>query len=338
MEKKKMLSLLRRGMFMMVALLAVCVMASCGSDDDDDEGNAPSNFEKPKYEADAAKFMVTSASSEYKSVELTEAGNFIIRLNTGGNYAPEAASPVARLLKKNMLVSPGSKLKPEVAETRAGTVVWSDIIYGKYTKTGDNEYTLDGYGTLTVTQEGGSAYSLRIEKNNGETFDLEANKAGTPEAGSMTDNICRTWDIKSFRYYIRMNGKTYFDETSPTMEGLYNKIKEWMQANDPDYSDEDYEDMLIDVPQQIVFSKSGTYMVLYTNNMLDVATWRWGNQGNGILEYSWNPDVFDDDFMSGSVKIEFKNNQLLITEGESESEDGFTLEAAFVYTLEEAAV
>ena len=337
MEKKNMFSLLRKGVFMMLALLAAGVMVSCSSDDDDDY-KAPSNFEKPKYEADAAKFMVTSASSEYKSVELTEAGNFIIRLNAGGNYAPEAASPVARLLKKNMLVSPGSELKSEVAETRAGTVVWSDIIYGKYTKTGDNEYTLDGYGTLTVTQDGGSAYSLRIEKTNGETFDLEANKAGTPEAGSMTDNICRTWDIKGFRYYIRMNGKTYFDETSPTMEGLYNKIKEWMQANDPDYSDEDYEDMLIDVPQQIVFSKSGTYMVLYTNNMLDVATWRWGNQDMGILEYSWNPDVFDDDFMSGSVKIEFKNNQLLITEGESESEDGFTLEAAFVYTLEEAAV
>ena len=337
MEKKNMLSLLRKGVFMMLALLAAGVMVSCSSDDDDDD-KAPSNFEKPKYEADAAKFMVTSASSEYKSVELTEAGNFIIRLNTSGNYAPKAVSPMARMLKKNMLVSPGSELKSEVAETRAGTVVWSDIIYGKYTKTGDNEYTLDGYGTLTVTQEGGSAYSLRIEKNNGETFDLEANKSGTPEAGSMTDNICRTWDIKSFRYYIRMNGKTYFDETSPTMEGLYNKIKEWMQANDPDYSDEDYEDMLIDVPQQIVFSKSGTYMVLYTNNMLDVATWRWGNQDMGILEYSWNPDVFDDDFMSGSVKIEFKNNQLLITEGESESEDGFTLEAAFVYTLEEAAV
>lgn len=337
MEKKNMLSLLRKGMFMMLALLAAGVMVSCSSDDDDDD-KAPSNFEKPKYEAEAAKFMVTSASSEYKSVELTEAGNFIIRLNASGNYAPKAVSPVARLLKKNLLVSPGSELKSEVAETRAGTVVWSDIIYGKYTKTGDNEYTLDGYGTLTVTQEGGSAYSLRIEKNNGETFDLEANKSGTPEAGSMTDNICRTWDIKSFRYYIRMNGKTYFDETSPTMEGLYNKIKEWMQANDPDYSDEDYEDMLIDVPQQIVFSKSGTYMVLYTNNMLDVATWRWGNQDMGILEYSWNPDVFDDDFMSGSVKIEFKNNQLLITEGESESEDGFTLEAAFVYTLEEAAV
>ena len=157
-----MLSLLRKGMFMMLALLAAGVMVSCSSDDDDDD-KAPSNFEKPKYEADAAKFMVTSASSEYKSVELTEAGNFIIRLNASGNYAPEAASPVARLLKKNLLVSPGSKLKPEVAETRAGIVVWSDIIYGTYTKTGDNEYTLDGYGTLTVTQDGGSAYSLRIE-------------------------------------------------------------------------------------------------------------------------------------------------------------------------------
>ena len=126
MEKKNMLSLLRKGMFMMLALLAAGVMMSCSSDDDDDD-KAPSNFEKPKYEADAAKFMVTSASSEYKSVELTEAGNFIIRLNASGNYAPEAASPVARLLKKNLLVSPGSKLKPEVAETRAGIVVWSDI-------------------------------------------------------------------------------------------------------------------------------------------------------------------------------------------------------------------
>lgn len=44
-----MLSLLRKGMFMMLALLAAGVMVSCSSDDDDDD-KAPSNFEKPKYE------------------------------------------------------------------------------------------------------------------------------------------------------------------------------------------------------------------------------------------------------------------------------------------------
>lgn len=335
MERKNTFSLLRMGLFMMFALLVVFGITSCSSDDDD-EGNAPSKFEEPLYKADAAKFTVTDGSSEIKSIELTEAGNFIIRLNNAANYAPKTEKPLARLLKKNIMISPYLAAEADKSATRAEIVVWSDILYGKYTKTGDNEYTLDGYGTLTVVSEGGSAYSLRIKKTDGVTVDLEANKAGTPESGSMTDNLCRTWNIDGFRYYIRINGKTYFDETSSSIEELTEKLNKWMQEMDPDYTEDDSEILFEYEPKQFVFSKSGTYMVLYTNDMLAVSTWRWGDQSNGILEYSWNPDTFDDSDLSGEAKIEFSNNKLFITEGNSESEDGITFEVASVIILSEA--
>lgn len=129
MERKNTLSLLRTGLFMMFALLGVFGMTSCSSDDDD-EGKAPSKFEEPLYKADAAKFTVTDGSSEIKSIELTEAGNFIIRLNNAANYAPKAEKPLARLLKKNIMISPYLAAEADKAATRAEIVVWSDILYG----------------------------------------------------------------------------------------------------------------------------------------------------------------------------------------------------------------
>lgn len=340
MKRNNLASMLHKSMYMVMAVFAAFAMTACNSDDDGEGGggNGGSNFETPLFEASAAKYEITDASSPFKSVELTSSGNFIIRMNSIASGSSASAVSPATNAKAKMLVNPDNAFS--VAKTRAGSsdyIVWSDILYGTYTKTGENEYYLVGYGTLTVTSQGGSAYSLRIERTSGETYDLEANKAGTPDEGAMTDKLCRTWNIVGYRYFIRFNGQYYADITASSLMELQKKINEWADKNDPDYEEGDY-DMGIDsayIPRQVVFSKSGTYMVLYESDVLAVSTWRWQNQDTGMLQYSWNPDSFDDNYISGYAKIEFSNNQLRITEGESDSEDGFSYEIGTTTILDE---
>lgn len=342
MKKKCFISMLCRSIFLFCTVCAVFSVTSCSSDDEDGIAD-DTKLETPKYDAVAAKYEISDPSSVYKSVELTSSGNFIIRLNTtavnASSLNPEGTPSLA--IKSRMLVNRDCAFS--IKKTRAGVpeyTIWSDILYGTYTKIGENKYELTGYGILTVTGEEGSAYSLRVERTTGETYDLEANKADTPENGNMTNNLCRTWDIVSYHYFIRINGRDYVSLDAPTLTELQEKLVEWAKENDSDYTDEDYEvsmDPSLE-PKQFVFSKSGTYMVLYKNDMLAVSTWTWKNQSAGQLLYSWDPNSFGVTNLSGEVKIEFKNNQLHITEGESGSEDGYSFETGTTILLNEAVV
>lgn len=337
MKKMNLISILHKSMYVMLTACITFTMPSCTTEEDDNGITNKSKLEVPAYDAIAAKYEITDASSQFKSIELTASGNFIIRLNTSISDSTGSYS-VSPVVKPRMLVSKNhafSIAKPTV-NSRSYTV-WSDILYGTYTQIEENKYALDGYGILTVATETGNAYNLYIEKTTGETYNIEANKAGKPQEGNMTNALCRTWDITGYHYFMRVNGKNIMSIKASSLSELEEKLKEWAIENDPDYSDGDYDLGLLPsiAPQQVVFCKSGTYMVLYSNEMLAVSTWRWENQSTGLLLYSWNPDSFDDSNISGQAKIQFNKNQLQITEGFSESEDGYSYEMGLTTILNE---
>lgn len=87
----------------------------------------------------------------------------------------------------------------------------------------------------------------------------------------------------------------------------------------------------------MVFTKTGTYVVYYSEDRLAVSTWKWENENKGILRYSWNPDYLNDPDESGEVLIEFKGNKLYLTESDSDydEEDGETYEEGFTYIMNE---
>lgn len=328
--------MLHKGMYMACAMFAAFAMAACSDDDENTgggnggEGNGGtdgSKFETPKYEAEAAKFTIDDSNSPFSYVELTAAGNYII-------YTNESLAPSATTAEQGERKSIMAKAKL-VPDTRY--IHFSNILTGSYTKTSDNTYALDGFGTLTVSQEEGSSYSLDMARNGGETYSLSGNRAGTPTEGEMTSNLCRTWKITQWRAYLRYDHETMYDFSAPTVDELNAKIREWGQEVDPDYTDDDY---LIEfnngnAPQELIFTKSGTYMVTYADSKLAVSTWRWANQTKGLLEYSWNPFSFDPEELYGRATITFRNNKLEINEGYSDEEDGYLFEQGTTYTLEE---
>lgn len=335
MEKEGFAALLRRGIYMMAAVVAACTMVACSSDDDGG-GNPPvdpPDLSTPAMEASAAKYEITGDDSPLRSLELTASGNYIIYLNETESQPEEQPGTGLQAAAKRV----GFAAEPaRAAGTRA--TLYSNILYGKYTKTGDNEYALEGYGTLTVTQQDGSAVSLHIERTGGQEFDLSGNRAGNTSTGANTDLLCRTWNYVGVRAYIRVGGQTYFDYTAKTNEELLNKLVEYINSIGGDLSADDLGFGVLDVPtpRQFVFTKSGTYMVFYNTDYFAVSTWRWADQGAGLMEYSWNPDTFDDSYVSGRVTTKFSGKRLEITEGASDPEDEASVEYAVVHIMEEA--
>lgn len=322
--------------FIIMVVLA-SVMGACSSDSDGDDGGE-SSFDAPKYVADAAKYVIEDdATSQYKSIELTESGNFIIQLNNQLEKTVKVGNGKKLASRMSFIMKPNAKSKAARSER-----IYSELAYGSYTKTGDNEYQLAGFGTLVVTKdENGGTYSLELTRTGAKTVTLKALK---PEVyiqdGVMTSKLCRSWDIAGFRMFAKLNGKTLMDISANTVQELETKYIEWVKANVPDYDEDDLIFDEIDyLPTGVIFTKTGTYMPLYANNkdtFLAVSTWRWIDESKGLLRYSWNPDSFDDEYLGGEVKVEFNDGKLHITESEKETDEEGTYEQGLTYIFTEA--
>lgn len=306
--------------FRLIGLAVMAVLMSTSftacSDDDDDEGGS-GTLVTPKYESVSAKYVATSDETEYESVELTASGNYIITLN---NYYGGYSSNVKA--QANGKQSRVTMLRNKLAATRAS---FNNIIYGEYTVVSEGVYKLEGFGTITVVKEGDEAASLTIQKNGQDAEVMTAAIQGQCANSNMTNNLCRTWDVETVGMKIVYNGKTVFNKTvdAENIVDLYKALAK-LEGDEEDYEDEDYEDYEVYTPEEVVFSKAGTYMVYYKNQTLAVSTWTWVNENKGTLRYSWNYDDMYDEDVAGEATVSFKGNWLYISETESESEDGET--------------
>ena len=319
-------------------LLAICVgFVSCKGDK---EGGFE-DFDTPKYEEFSAKYVIETEGSDIESIELTASGNYIITKSYYSYYS-------------TYNLNCGRMLLAKPHESRG----YGMPIYGKYTKVSDTEFKLEGFGTIKINGSTDDAYSLTIEETGEEPYVLTAAKKTQYEDSAMTNALCRTWEISTLGLKYVINGKTIFDKTVDS-DNIRDLAASYVDAiikyyekiyGDEIYEDEEYEDIqeyideYIDEfansyneikPEQVVFTKSGTYMVYYSGSELAISTWTWDDMEKGILRYSWSYDDMYDDYASGKVTVSFKDGKLYITESESESEDGESYKISFTYGMTE---
>ncbi len=274
--------------FMMLSMAGT--FASCSDD---------GTLETPAFEAEAAKYEI-SGSSEYRSIELTESGNYIIIKNGNNSRSQKVKVPFL-----------GTRVKPTLTR-----VSYNNNIYGKYTKIGDNTYNLEGFGTVKVLMKEGTAYALEVTPIGGETDTVVASVQNKTPNSDMTNKLCRTWTIEKLYY-------EYTDEEG-SYSGTYTKED---VLNSGDYEVGEW-------PESVVFTKTGTYMVYYIDQTLAVSTWRWYDESKGLLHYSWDNEFeeFDEDDL---VTIEFDGATMMITEEyEYESGDWYEKEKMVTYLKE----
>ncbi len=316
------------------AAMAVLLMGAMTSCSEEKEGK----FDTPKFVADAAKYVIDNAQAEYASIELTESGNYIITPNQMSNARRYASAEEKKTNKLSLLKNSIWNNPDEVPATRYE--VYSHILYGKYTKTSENVYTLDGYGTLTIKKDdSGSSFSIVLTPFGMDSKEYTAHQMNADLNSGMSDKLCRTWIFESFKYYVKLNGKTMLELSANSIEELLKKMKAWAEKNDPEFDPSDWEDALEGFqhgaqPDNMIFTKTGTYVVFYSTEELAVSTWKWKNEKKGILHYCWNPAWIDDPYEGGDVKIEFKNNKLHVTEFAYELEDE-DYEEGITYILHE---
>lgn len=315
----------------LIMMVGMVSLSACSKD----EGG---NLEAPKYESVSAKYDITSENSYIKSIELTASGNYIIVTNSAVNVR---ASRIPRFIAR--------------LESTTRSDSWYDnIIQGKFTMISDNEFRLEGFGTITIVQNSGTAVSLQIAPDNKTPYTLEAEKKEqNPESGK-TSKLCRSWGIDAF--YIKMemrienkdftviDGKYKWSDEGKFRNDVKNAyidiIKKIAKDRGYDIGSQEMreieayaEEMVEDIsfgenrPEKVIFTKAGTYMVIYHDSSLAIATWTWENEDDGKLRYSWDYN----DMGSGAgnmttaygiVNVEFSGNQLVLSESISDINSG----------------
>lgn len=291
----------------MLALLAVGFMSySCSEDDDDNDGggtsSSSSTLETPAFESVSAKYEITNGG-DIQSIELTESGNYVIVKN---DYIPDYDNGI-------------------FAKTRAGS---SGVIYGKFIKISDTEFILEGFGSVVIEGDTDNAFSLQISENGKDPYVVGAEKIEAESSDKMTKNLCRTWDIKKVHLKLYVEGKVRYDVTKPASQykelwkGLFDKIQqiagEYEDEEEDEYyedEEEDYSDIIpLHNPEQIIFTKAGSYMITYEDDLLAISTWTWTNSNKGILRYSHNYDYIYDPDYSNECNVGFNKKEMTLFE------------------------
>lgn len=280
--------------FIFLIMTTVCCLSltSCGSDDEDDNNdvNTPAAFED--Y---AAKYQLTGTDSPYSSVEFTESGNYIItkRYYNANTRSPYISKPSTRKFTFANLL--------HKTATRSGDA-YSPILYGTYTVDTDGTYVLSGYGNVKITQDNSdNAYSLNFMPNEGSSYTYKASKQNLKFNSSNSSRLCRTWNINSYQYICKIDGKTIADFNVNSVRELNLKLGNSI------------EDII--EPRQITFTKAGTYMVMLANGQVDVSTWMWNNSSETELLYDfiWGGSEIGNGGV-GCNSVSYKNGQLVLTE------------------------
>lgn len=297
------------------------IMTSCGGDDD---GNGIPALPTPEYESSSAKYEM-AAGSPYRSIEFTSSGNYVIVTNSHSYYSAAPAAKVKKQTAVGTAMASGLLRTPERSVSRA---YFNGIYYGTYTKTGDNQYNLQGFGTITVNTGGDNAYSLTVTTSSGSQT-IAATKAVADKDSDRTNALCRTWNVDKLNLKVWINGSKKYDRTVAA-----NKLNDLFE----DWGDDGWEDN--EIPRQVIFTKSGTYMVLYglndySNNSLDISSWRWENESKGIIRYSWDIGNFDDED-SGLITTSFSGKNMTIWEEYSEEDDGDNYREKITWYFSEA--
>lgn len=276
--------------FFVMVFLCLCTMtigfAACS--DDDNNPTAP-NLGTPPYEAVSGKYNVTTPDSPYESIELGASGNYIVTLS-GGSYALSAQTAMQPGRSGNRL------LLNRTAQTRA--TQYDNFVYGTFTSLGNGRYQLEDFGTITLaTGTDGQVTGITVDSNRYGSATVTVSKESTMADSDMSNALCRTWRVERV-HYVSTDLETGESDEDTELPGQY-----------PDTAEE------------ILFSKSGTYLVSYNDGSLEMARWRWRDEAAGSFYYTWEETWNEEDYAT----ITFSGNTAVVYE--VYEEDGYREES-----------
>ena len=329
----------------MAAILSVGLFA-CSGDDDDDSNS----LSVPPYKDSSALYAVTQPGSGYSSFEFTESGNYLIVKEQTSTRALDNATYVMAVLVVSLQQTDLSRSTPN-----------DNIITGKYTKSGNDTYILEGFGVIKVKTDIGNNVMLEITETNRETYILSVAKKEQIPGSERTDKLCRTWHVANLRMTLTgtaiIGNESYdfsFDESvnggniADLMYKVFTGIINWSINVSKKGVSQDYVNEVLasektkihatyKTVDNIIFTKAGTNLITYDDGSLAVSTWSWGSGVTNSLHYSWSyKDI--DGLGSGNCGVEFYGNHCVLFEETANISIDIIRNANtnIIYTLEEA--
>lgn len=277
---------------LMALILGACIsFTACSDDDDDDNQNEDlwvGNLENAKYEADAVAFDI-NGSSEISFIELTSSGNYIVLpASSYTNYSGRSCASDERHSFLKSVITPVS---------RSGEF----HKFGKFSKTGQNEFMLENFGRLVIN----SGNNLDLYLTNGEHRQLNGTRRSKMESTALNDRFCRSWKLQHIiEQELDANGKVVSSHECSTPEELQ----------------EDY-------IMLFVMSKAKTFLQIdWDNTFDDFGEWKWLDESQQTFAYRWN----DDPDFSGYISVKFNGNKCIFTEEYKEEYAGYRTVATCV--------
>lgn len=256
------------------------------------------DLETPKYESASGKYIISSVGSPYSSIELGASGDYIVIMNNG--VAGRAGNDETRISLFGM--------KGNESSFMSRATNYNGIIYGKYEQLDNGRFDLEGFGIIEIIYGNNEEVNaISITPDNGREIEFDVVKEHVVDDDKLTNYLCRTWKVDKIR-------DVYYKDKEVVFE------KEYVEK----------EDVRID---EVFFSKSGTYMLVYLDGTIGVSSWKWKNKEDKTISYSWDNNWSD----KHVVDISFEGNTLVVREvldAEGEGAEHFDINEIFTYLSE----
>ena len=253
---------------------------SCGSDDDD----APA-IVTPDVTLVDTLYRI-NGTSEFTSIEFTESGLYVI------TKAGESSNAKGW----------GKFVKSKAISGLTRSESDSDkYIHGKYTKA-DNVYTLEGFGTITVEKDGDIYVSLKIQPIGKEAYTLSAQPVKKVEDSDINNKLCHAWKFEKCKLVVSEGDSVLVDTIATKISKIYEILDSVYHENNDTYVD----------LEEIIYTKSGTYIATYSDNTIKVSQWKWKDEKKGIITYYSGEEKHDPYKIEDVSEISFDENNNLV--------------------------
>ena len=276
-----------------MAIMGTISTMSCSSDDDETIPPAPANLSTPAFAQQAADYTLTSALEStstmgetyaLQSISLCESGNVLLELrhSTSGklSYIMEHATISGDTYT---LSGPRAKGTIKFSNAVAGTRSSGHIIINiSVTFSNEETVTYDtGDGSVTVT-------------------------TSTPiTADEAMENLARTWNVLGAIFDVKSKSKNIkayeeFDSRS----GLFYLQDVLNEALDQGISlNADEQEALQHIVKSVTLTKTGLFILSYTDHNDDVAEWYWANTEKTTIAIRLKDDSMGNKFFNDDTRI-----------------------------------
>lgn len=259
---------------MLLACLAISFAACSSNNDAPDVSPQAPELSVPKFEKSGLALQLKDAVHvPFSQVTLSETGRAVV-------------GPIRSL-----------RAQPAEGEYLVGTFVVKDNAYVIYDKDGKE------YCKLVVKNP--SAQTTGVDVQMAGEKEPVAAQATVASRQNSADKIARSWAIAMAR--LRHSGDVtavhHFE--NPQEASSLNAILDYAKSKAG--IDETFEaDMKL---EEVVVTKSGTFVFIFKNGQHYVGKWSWKDAGKGLLSYQWNDQKMGNKFENGTGVFDVRTHK-----------------------------